>query len=163
MTTETKISKRSDKRKRKLPLTAVLTYLIVVTLVATGVSLSAYVSTASGGDEARVAKFEIVVTDSGRTELTANFTAEIKPGDTLGTFDVENKSEVAVQYSAEVNNLTNNLPITATVTEGQSGKLQPGEKKAGAVTVRWNPTATDAEYMGKVDSIQIVITAEQID
>lgn len=163
MTTETKIPKRSDKRKRKLPLTAVLTYLIVVTLVATGVSLSAYVSTASGGDEARVAKFEIVVTDSGRTELTANFTAEIKPGDTLGTFDVENKSEVAVQYSAEVNNLTNNLPITATVTEGQSGKLQPGKKTAGAVTVRWNPTETDAEYMGKVDSIQIVITAEQID
>ena len=48
MTTEI----QKTKRKHKLPLTAVLTYLIVVTLVATGVSLSAYVSTASGGDDA---------------------------------------------------------------------------------------------------------------
>lgn len=154
---------QKTKRKHKLPLTAVLSYLIVVTLVATGVSLSAYVSTASGGDEARVAKFNIVVTDNGQTTLTKNFTAAIRPGDTLGTFDVKNGSEVAVQYSAKVINLTNNLPITATVTGGQSGILQPGGTAEGAVTVHWASTANDAEYMGKVDSIQIVITAEQID
>ena len=161
MTTEIK----KTKRKHKLPLTAVLTYLTVVTLVATGVSLSAYVSTASGGDEARVAKFQIAITPDvdNKVVLTQPIDIAISPGESLGSFNVTNSSEVAVRYFAEVKNITQNLPIETDVKEVQAKVLQPGESVSGTVSVYWPSTATDAEYMGKVDSIQIVITAEQID
>ncbi len=156
---------QKTKRKHKLPLTAVLSYLIVVTLVATGVSLSAYVSTASGGDEARVAKFEIVVTagSNNKVVLTESIDIAIKPGETFGEFTVTNSSEVAVQYFAAVNNLTQNLPIKTNVEKPQAKVLQPNETATDIVKFYWDVDETNAEYMGKVDSIQIVIIAEQID
>ena len=156
---------QKTKRKHKLPLTAVLSYLIVVTLVATGVSLSAYVSTASGGDEARVAKFEIVVTagSNNKVVLTEPIDIAIKPGETFGEFTVTNSSEVAVQYFAAVNNLTQNLPIKTNVEKPQAKVLQPNETATDIVKFYWDVDETNAEYMGKVDSIQIVIIAEQID
>ena len=162
MTTETPKSKQ----KHKLPLTAVLTYLIVVTLVATGVSLSAYVSTASGGDEARVAKFD--VQQAGVT--TFNLSNAISPSETgvsnTNTVIVYNNSEVTVRCNLAVNNLTGNLPLTfdfAFVPGTSSYDLAPGETGEYNVLIQWPQDKTNASYMGKVDQLQLVLVTEQID
>lgn len=162
MTTETP----KTKRKHKLPLTAVLTYLIVVTLVATGVSLSAYVSTASGGDEARVAKFD--VQQAGVT--TFNLSNAISPSETgvsnTNTVIVYNNSEVTVRCNLAVNNLTGNLPLTfdfAFVSGTSSYDLAPGETGKYNVLIQWPQDKTNASYMGKVDQLQLVLVTEQID
>ena len=180
----------TNKQKWKLPLPVLLTYLIVVTLVATGVSLSAYVTTADGMDAARVAKFEINISEEQNKEIIKqNFTAQIKPGENVGKFQIINNSEVAVEYEVAVISKTNNLPImtvvdvkeenktetnSETTTEQGTGTepneepdvsniLAAGGMTSGNIEIRWPVNENSIEYAGKVDLIEITVTAEQID
>ena len=162
MTTETP----KTKRKHKLPLTAVLTYLIVVTLVATGVSLSAYVSTASGGDEARVAKFDVQQT--GVTSL--HLSNAIAPSETgasnTNNIKVTNNSEVSVRCNFSVKNVTGLLPLEFEfhpVSGTTSFDLEPGTVGNYQLLIKWPVQETNASYAGKVDQLQLVLTTEQID
>ena len=100
---------------------------------------------------------------NNKVVLTEPINIAIKPGETFGEFTVTNSSEVAVQYFAAVNNLTQNLPIKTNVEKPQAKVLQPNETATDIVKFYWDVDETNAEYMGKVDSIQIVIIAEQID
>ena len=157
----------TTKQKWKLPLPVLLTYLIVVTLVATGVSLSAYVTTADGMDAARVAKFEININGENNEEiLKQNFTAQIKPGGNIGKFEIVNNSEVAVDYVVTVDSKTNNLPIEVALDKN-SGTLEAGGSTAnsanGNVSIYWPETENSIEYAGKVELIEITVTATQID
>lgn len=67
----------SKRRKRPLPVLRYLVYLLIVTLVISGVSLSRYSTSSSSGDTARTAKWSIVVTGNDiemGTSHTGNLT-----------------------------------------------------------------------------------------
>lgn len=154
----------TKKQKFKLPFPVLLTYMIVVTLVTTGVSLSAYVTTADGLDAARVAKFEINITEKADKEiLKQNFTAQIKPGETVGKFEIVNNSEVTVAYEVAVNSITDNLPIMAVLDAAADNTLAIGESTDGDLIIHWPERQNSIEHAGKVDLIEITVTATQID
>jgi len=86
----------NQKKRIKLPLHAYLLYLLVASLLFTGVSFSSYVATTSGADSARVAKFEI---ETNPTSNITNVTLNSQTPTTITyTFNVKNNSEVAVKY-----------------------------------------------------------------
>lgn len=159
-----------------LRLAAILLILVMFsTCIVTG-RLAKYVTTASGGDSARVAKFEL--TESGVQKNA--FYVPIKPGVvTVHTITVQNNSEVAMRYSVQMVNETNNIyGLKFNLTGKKSGGILTGNFDADSniftddlapdsdeVTVEIQTTwdNTDPQYAEMVDYVNIVITAEQID
>ena len=141
--------------------------------------LAKYVTTASGDDSARVAKFEL--TETGLQEDA--FYVHIAPGETpVHTITVINSSEVAMRYTVQLENMTNNLPDLKFVMTGKnnggqivgsyndairtySGDLPANAGEDGKITIHvqtaWN--STDPAHAEKVDWVRILVTAEQID
>lgn len=110
--------------RARLPLSAYLSYLLVATLLFTGVSFSKFASTASGSDSATVARVVI----NGTETTTANTITLDKPnGSTTASysFSVSNAkngtvSEVSLSYKIIVN-LPDALPTGVTVNLVKSG------------------------------------------
>lgn len=95
--------KNKIKKKARLPLSAYVTYLLIVTMIFTGVSFSKYATTASSESSARVAGFNVSVTE--KSEVLAkneesNNVLELKLEDSLNSsceFTVTSESEVATE------------------------------------------------------------------
>lgn len=89
--------------------TIVMLICAALCLVALIAGLSAKFATSEpGGDGARVAKFSI----TGDCVLTNSVEASLVPGgSTTANLTIENKSEVAVEYTIEIANKTMNLPL----------------------------------------------------
>ena len=191
ITTEKIMPKRNNRHKRKLPLTVVLTYLIVVTLVATGVSLSSYVTTASGEDTVRVA----VMANSVSVNLSTSV-LPIAPGEekiiqiSISNFEENNADkkvcEVAQEYKLNVESMLiqhgasqSNLPLKwaiytnadctqqAPVGADQKvvGTFSAGEEQTKTYWIKfvWPADASSANYVGELDAYQLMISAEQLD
>ncbi len=96
-----KTEKNNNKSRFRLPMSALVTYLLLACLLTTGVTFAKFISTSGGGDNARVAKFDVSTDDGGVTELvidcnhayssTANY-----------EFDVINNGETAIGYTVIV-------------------------------------------------------------
>ncbi len=167
--------KITHRKKRRIPLSVYLSYLLIVTLVATGVTFSAYVTRISGADSARVAKF-LVTVDSVQQE-TIKF-LDLIPGDVRQwEFDVDFDSEVAAQCKIMLSS-TQNLPLTYTLTHGDSTQnvelgewMDVYEVVAGGhnetqefvLTVTWPANENATELMGMADAVTLYIKTEQID
>ena len=170
-------TKRTTKR---LPLFTYLAYILAATVVFVGVTFSSYIATSSGGDETRVAKFEI--TENITTIDTYYISENLYPGSYEDTkIVVENESEVAVDYIISITNDTGNLPLAFSVYEDldKDGVQDPGEDVvsvpftktmaigADAVNymlrVSWPAGNNSAAYAGMIDMISISLTAEQHD
>lgn len=115
---------------RFLPLPVWLAYLLVCTLLLTGVSFARYITTASGSDAARVAAGLVTVDYDDTNEIKL-----VRPStDGLLTenykFTVSNgSSEVAIRYDVVV---TLDKPLNSGVTmtlDGQPGTETDGEKQ----------------------------------
>lgn len=157
--------------RRRPPLFIWLGYILVTTVLLTGVTLSGYVSTTFSGDQARVAKFEIE--EPGYQEVLV--TADLVPGEQSShLLEVRNKSEVAVEYTIAVKNTTGNLPLSFTVdgvgadeTSGEfsyTEPLQPNESKRSYVLqIMWPEDISSPDYAGMVDLIKVTVTANQKD
>lgn len=165
-----------------------LVYLIIVTLVVTGVSFSKYGTIVDGTDTARVAKpvleyvpvsatFRGIPVGSISGGLSFN---DVKPGDELvyifqiRNFDGVNLNEVLLKYNINVNvEPVGELPLTPTITPalaypsaGPSWTiLGMGENITHSYTLRilWNAAQTGSGYSNKTQTIKITINAEQID
>ncbi len=146
-----------------------------------------YTTTSTSTDTARVAKFSITqkLLDGGSEVLNETVEAEVMPGSNKSvTLQIENKSEVAVEYTIEVKNVTNNLSMlkfalesadpakTPEVTEQESdvgvskftAHQNPGNHTDKYnLNIVWTPTANDLQYIGMVDYISISVTATQVD
>lgn len=154
---------------KRPPLFVYLGYILAATVLATGVTLSGYVSTTMGSDQARVAKFEIE--EPGYQEVLV--TADLIPGEQQSqVLEVQNKSEVAVEYTIAVKNTTGNLPLTFTVdsvgeTSGEfsyTAVLQPNDsKRSYTLQVIWPKEKNSPEYAGMVDLIKVTVSAIQKD
>ena len=159
-----------------LRLAAVLLSLVLITIGMVSGRYARYVTSASGSDSARVAKF--TVTQSilqGETDLTQTIPMpEIKPGETV-IIDVvvEHDTEVAVRNTVDVQSLYSDLPLTISVQEkgtlssqssNFSAEYRPGtftKKYEAAIT--WVRGSNDVDHIGMVDLITITVTSEQVD
>jgi len=176
---------KTENKKFRLPLKAYLMYLIVATLLFTGVSLSKYAISAGGEDGAGVAK--VYFSSDMDEDYNLNITAA--PGneaDEDATFELQlfNKtnaiiSEVDLSYSVKIENLTNNLPLTfkfyrkeanSTLTLLDStentvtGKFEAGADASITYVIKiiWDEVPPEsASY--EVDSIRVTVTSEQDD
>ena len=159
-----------------LRLAAVLLSLVLITTGMVSGRYARYVTSASGSDSARVAKF--TVTQSilqGETDLAQTIPMpEIKPGETV-IIDVvvEHDTEVAVRNTVDVQSLYSNLPLTISVQEKEtlssqssnfSAEYRPGTfTKEYEAAITWVRGSNDVDYIGMVDLITITVTSEQVD
>lgn len=163
----------SPKGTKRPPVFVYLGYLLVATILVTGVTFSGYISTTSGDDSARVAKFEITETDLDGL-LTTTLQVNTCPGTTsTKTIKVKNDSEVTVDYTVSVVNLYQNLPLDFWVNDDSANKTQgsysftdalaPGDSKDFELSISWPEGANSTFYVGKVDTIEVTVSAIQKD
>lgn len=170
-------TKRTIKR---LPTFTYLAYILAATVVFTGVTFSGYISTTSGSDVARAAKFEI--TETITPIDTYYVSAALIPGAYVDTkIVVKNSSEVTVDYTITITNDTGNLPLAFSVYEDENnnGKLDAGENIVATpftktmepsdqstnytLRVSWPAQENSAAYAGMKDTISITLDAVQKD
>jgi len=150
----------------------VLLVVLMLTFHMTGGLYARYSTTASGGDSARVAKFDFEIGADSITQFQ-NLSLDMAPGENQTVqIKVQNKGEVALRCVVTAVNLTGNLPIQ--IAEA-TGDLQNGDIVAvsrdigigGTVefdwTVVWPEADADITYVGKIDVIKITVAVEQID
>ena len=159
-----------------LRLAAVLLSLVLITTGMVSGRYARYVTSASGSDSARVAKFTVTQSILQReTDLAQTISIpEIKPGETV-IIDVvvEHDTEVAVRNTVDVQSLYSNLPLTISVqekgtdTSGSSiftAAYGPGTfKKEYEAAITWGRGSNDLDHIGMVDLIIITVTSEQVD
>ena len=165
---------------------ALLLFCMLLATLGMAVGLHArYTTKAMASDGARVAKFEITETGLGST-TEAVVTANLVPGQTTTkTLTIQNKSEVAVEYTITVKSMTNNLPLTFAVSEENSttadvsemskdavsgeyscsAQLAPNETTPNTYTleITWPADESSTQYVGMVDQVKVSISAIQID
>ncbi len=92
------------KRGLHIPLQVWLCYLLVATMLCTGVTFAKYTSTASGSDSARVAKWGVVVAPvADDTTVTINEENESTEDQSRSyEFTVTSEAEVSLEYKLEV-------------------------------------------------------------
>lgn len=136
--------------------------LLMLVLLSTGIvsgRYARYVSSASGEDGARVAKFDVTVSDNA---FSSFFTVNIRPGDSIKkTVKVTNNSEVVVAMDFSVENVYKNLPLE--ILNQLGGEIAPGETKDIPLTIFWPEDKADDSYCGKVDLLKISLTVVQVD
>ena len=175
--------RRTGAKRKRPPIFVYMMYILVATVVCTGVTFSSYISTVSGGDEARVAKFD--VTETGLNSFESVAVTVKRPG-TEQEFDlnITNNSEVSVRYTVTIMNQSDNLPLHFLVQQNDGGTmdwdktnaaqtlytfeevLAPGAVKAYKLLVYWpdtDPEFTKTSYAGKTDTLKVQITANQED
>ena len=137
-----------------------------------------YTAQGSGGDSARVAKFEI--TEKGT--VTQDFNLTIAPGETQDyQVTVTNKSEVAVTYMMDIKNKYENLPLKVKMLDENGTEIENKSKDISAndtttytykLQISWPKTTEDtndttdyqnADYAGKTDLLEITLRAVQKD
>lgn len=140
---------KTAKKKFRLPISAYLLYLLLVSVLLTGVSLSKYVASTEGIDSARVAKFDVSLSGGSSVSLEAE-------GSQTQTLTVKNDSEVSVRCSL----VAANVPAGVTVSYNPTSvDIAPGESKTVNVTF----TAA-ADIPNEISAnIGIDVQAEQID
>lgn len=92
------VNTRGTHKRRRLPAAVYLCYLLVAVLAFTGASVAGYKTENSGGDSARVARFNIEAVGQDTTAFTLN--SATKNGSY--SFTVTNGSETAVSYDVVV-------------------------------------------------------------
>lgn len=156
--------KKSGKRP---PVFVYVGYLLVATVIFTGVTFSGYISTTMGNDQARVAKFEIKETGVQEILLGAN---RMLPGDIFSTpIKIQNSSEVRVELTITATLMHDNLPLDLTIdsvdaTAGCVYYLDPGSpEQVYNLTVSWPGTLSDPIYAGMTDMIRVIVNVVQED
>ncbi|MCM1284966.1 MAG: hypothetical protein NC213_03365 [Acetobacter sp.] len=159
-----------NKGKRfRLPLSAIVSYLLVVTLLLSGVSLARYTASATGSDSARMARFSVSATAS------ADQPSLIELDNTEGisgeyAFEVLNDSETAVQYTVVVGNLPPEVCVSigsqaVTTTDEintavfDAVNLGAGQNDKDTITF----TALDDAESDLYEDISVDVQFEQID
>ena len=152
-------------------------YAMVICCLCLTPTLSRYTSEASGASTVQVAKFDVVETLTvipyeketsmmvldGDGEVVTDFVVDdvLIPGKcTTYLFFVENKSEVTIKFSMTGNTLFGELPL---VVRGSSVVLSPNSSTTVCFNVEWESDQNSSDYCGKLDMIELVVTAEQVD
>lgn len=166
-------SKQSERKNLK----AMIIYVLLCAIALTGVTFSKYISIASGGDEARVAKFEI--TDLSESFSDA-FTVTMNPGvEKQYSLEIQNNSEVEVRLKT-VMETDGNLPLVffysadGGVTKQVMTSSGPNSVSFDAaldmdktgnyyIYLNWDQSQASYEFSNGVAALRLVLTVEQID
>lgn len=165
-----------------------LTYLLVVTILLTGISLSRFSKVVSIGSFARVARavFEYVPVSATLNGAPVPIEggidiSEAEPGDVLvyvfqvRNFDATYTNQVLLKYNISIvfDPEPSNLPLTHAVTpEGLYPPVGDGWVYMGfdgrlthtyTLTVSWDETEVDPAHLSQQQTIQIQVKAEQVD
>ena len=131
---------RQYEKKKAVPLMKYMAYLLIITTVVTGVSLSRYLTGIRALDDtARVAGFDIEVTT---TWSDGDVSAHAPGGLKEYTFTVKNNSEVAVEAMLVVDSYTGAAPA---VSWGGWVPLMPGGTDTVAVSIYGAYTGNNIE------------------
>lgn len=179
------VYKKTEKKKAvRLPLSAYLSYLLVATLLFTGVSFSKFATSSSGWDSARVAQFSVTtaVADGQKQELDLDLSTAAETKSDHYTFTVKNDSEVRVAYTVTVTlpsetKLPTGVSMTMTMVDGEDSSVMAATESGGVYTYnseldftdshQWtltfigNPTAVTDNMI--LEGITVAVAAEQID
>ena len=126
-----------------------------------------YTTTASAGDSARVARFDV---SEDCASFDDTFMIETVPGTTEREIFVKNDSEVAINYIVTIENTTQNIPVTFSVNGSEPALdkcvatfyMEPMSTNQVVIKAIWSDEGA-LEYMGMVDLIKLSIRAEQVD
>ncbi len=169
--------------KKNIPAMAIIICLLIAVAVTTGVSFSRYVTSTSGSDNARVARYAFEVVDTETKGEFALLLDELKaPGDSMDiSFVVTNKDsngvcEVNQEYKISYR-FTGNLPLKLNLIsnttnkesdilfiEGiQNGMLPAAQETIHTYTLRitWSENETNPIYADEIDQIIIQVNGEQ--
>lgn len=165
---------------------ALLVCLVLITTYLLSGAYSKFYNTASGGDNARVARFspEFTSTVINVENRLPGYSAEI-PFTVQNTSD-ENPSEVAMKYKI-VLKTTGNIPLTFTLKNSEGTALQTrncdgksgecvyeydplrvfsvgtNEEDNYSLKIEWENTKKDAKFSGMTDAVYLSVGFEQID
>jgi len=164
-----------NKTKMNIPVcaAAVLLCLALVTTYFVSGLFARYAASAQSSDNARVARFSI----EGEGVFSQPIEASLIPGDSAeAELIIKNNSEVAVEYTVKVTNVTKNLPLQFSVERSGTAPDVQGnditfteEKFPGSHTdtytlhINWLKSDGDIDRMGMVDYIDVTVIATQID
>ena len=142
----------------------VVVFLVLLSTCFTGGMYAKYTAKDGDNNSARVAKFN--VTDGFLTDIFLVEINDMHPGEVIKyTFDVQNNSEVAINFSVKHDNLTKNLPI---VIEDIDMNFGVGEGGTVIFCVSWpivtnGQTSTDSDkFTGQIDVIELLVNITQI-
>lgn len=164
-------SRRKTHKQNHILFSLVSVLLILVLLSTSMLSglYARYATTVTGGDSARVAKFDIRKEGS----LISDLPLEYIPGDSgIYTLIITNRSEVTVKSTLSIRRLTDNLPLTLELdgtpfADETSVSLELAPNSAGTVTyslsAAWPETLNAEVYSYELDAIRVQVLAEQID
>ena len=148
---------------RLMRMAFLLLCLVILTVYLMGSLLARYHATGSGDDEARVAKFEVILTGSPKN-------VECKPvdnGDGTYTITVENKSEVAVHYDLKAEITSENVAGVTYRFDQDKGNLAPGATGTSNLTftVDWDEFTKEKTGSKATATLSFTVTADvtQID
>ena len=147
---------------------AVLLVLVSVSTSMVAGRYARYTTTVTATGSARVAKFEVNGTGA---LLTENIAVSIIPGGSDETqFSVENASEVSVEYTIAVDNPYHNFPLGFQIKVNgvphdlpYTAEMLPGQTINYTLVTAWTGNDYSLSYSGKVDLIEISVSATQID
>lgn len=141
---------------------AVLLILVFLSTAMVTGRYARYISSATGEDSARVARFD--VTQNSTTDYEAFFSTKhlMKPGEST-TLNVEivNNSEVAVELQFAVENVHDNLPLEYIYPVNK--QLPPGDTGTIPLEIHWPVDDNSTAYCGMVDLLKISMTVVQVD
>lgn len=176
---------RKERNAKENILMCIVAVLLCATLFSmhlVGGLYARYTASMSGSDRARVAAFSI--TQAGT--IFENIEATVTPGTTQSvTLTITNKSEVAMEYTLTVTNVTGNLtplkfklipagdtPLVTTESYKNGISINGARQIPGehvdqyTLNIVWDPSANeedDLALIGMVDYITVSVTAAQID
>ncbi len=166
-----------------LAVAGLITLLFLTGLI--GISYAIFYSSANEHGDAKVAEFNITQTG---TVFDKTIEVKVTPGENKKedyTVVINNKSEVAVEYTLKVTNVTGNLPLKFTLApKEESGNTAPAmttkhengvsissaRREPGDYTdtyilnIIWDNTdpENNLAYIGMVDYITLSVTATQV-
>lgn len=113
---------KKSKNKFRLPISALLSYLFIATLILSGISLAKYTTASSDSVSVRAASFSVSaeMKDAHNNEITLIDGGECK-------FDVANDSEVSVTYKVIIKGVPAGVGATLTAGEEAIQILPNGE------------------------------------
>ena len=120
-----------------------------------------YTTSASVGDSAVVAAFEIgddLSSSSALIEVTAKPPAAEGETSRVQTVQISNSSDATVTYTVTAENLTGNLPIEI---DSFTGTLAPNGTVTQEITIEWTNALKDPQYAGMVDLVRLTVSVEQ--
>ena len=143
---------KSEKNKFRLPISAYISYLLLASVLLTGVTLSKYTTKTASIDEARVAIFKVGMSSS-------NSSIELEAGETTTqTYTVKNDSEVAIEYT-----LIPTAPSGIIVTYADGSALSTPKiiaaQSSATVSIKFDASGATETING---NISLDVYAEQI-